>query len=142
MIAESIFLPVAAVALLTFTALTFVPMMRFAAVARGRVGPNDFKMGESGRVPENVALPNRNYMNLLELPVLFYVVCIVFYVTGMIDGLVLNLAWAFAVFRALHSLIHMTYNNVIHRMLMFSIATFILLAMWIVLIGRVLEKAL
>jgi hypothetical protein len=33
-------------------------------------------------VPPAVSIPNRNYMNLLELPMLFYVVCIVLYVTA------------------------------------------------------------
>ena len=35
--------------------------------------PADFRLGESANVPENIKLVNRNYMNLLELPVLFYV---------------------------------------------------------------------
>jgi hypothetical protein len=46
----------------------------------------DFKFGESARVPGNVSVPNRNLMNLLELPVLFYVACLTLYVTKSIKG--------------------------------------------------------
>lgn len=42
-----------------------------AAKAR-RVRIGDFRVGESPDVPADVALPNRNFMNLLEMPVLFY----------------------------------------------------------------------
>src|SRR6185437_9857522 len=71
-----------ALALLTFTVLLFIPIRRFRAAFAGHIGPEDFKYGESDRVPGSVALPNRNYMNLTELPVLFYAVCLMFYVTN------------------------------------------------------------
>src|ERR1700741_2796335 len=46
---------------------------RFRAVFGGRATRDDFKFGESPAVPGDVSIPNRNFMNLLELPVLFYV---------------------------------------------------------------------
>lgn len=72
---DQILFPMGALALLTFTVLLFIPIRRFRAAFAGKVGPEDFKYGESERVPGDVSLPNRNYMNLTELPVLFYVVC-------------------------------------------------------------------
>ncbi|HTO40913.1 MAG TPA: MAPEG family protein [Rhizomicrobium sp.] len=128
---SQILFPMGALAFLTFTVLLFVPMRRFRAVFAGAVGPGDFRLGESERVPPSVLLPNRNYMNLTELPVLFYVACLMFYVTNRVDETVLYVAWGFVGCRALHSLIHITYNNVIHRLSVFAISTGLLLWLWL-----------
>ena len=71
-------------------------------------------------MPRDVSIPNRNYMNLLELPMLFYVVCIVLYVTAGASIATIALAWAFVVLRVVHSLIHLTYNRVLHRLAAFT----------------------
>lgn len=55
-------------------------------------------------------------MNLLELPVLFYVVGLMLYVTAGASSLVLALAWSYVALRILHSVIHLTYNKVVHRL--------------------------
>ena len=57
-------------------------MVRIRAALRREVRPNDFRFGESAAVPAQVSMPNRNYMNLLELPMLFYVVCLILFVTA------------------------------------------------------------
>jgi len=128
-----ILLPMGALALLTLTVLLFIPIRRLRAVFAGQVTPGDFKYGESARVPGEVSIPNRNYMNLLELPVLFYAICIINYVTRPeIDSLTLTLAWTYVALRALHSVVHLTYNNVFHRLAFFATSNFALLAMWTV----------
>jgi len=128
---DQILSPMGALALLTFIVLIFIPIRRFRAAFAGKVGPEDFKLGESQRVPSDVALPNRNYMNLTELPVLFYVICLMFYVTNRVDETIVMIAWAYVATRALHSLIHITYNNVFHRLIAFSVSNFILGTMWV-----------
>ena len=62
---ELILLPIGALALLTFLVLGLVPVRRFRAAFAGQVGAGDFRYGESPRVPGEVSIPNRNYMNLL-----------------------------------------------------------------------------
>jgi hypothetical protein len=128
---DQILYAMGALALLTFNVLLFIPIRRFRAAFAGQVGPDDFKFGESARVPSNVAIPNRNYMNLTELPVLFYAICLMFYVTARTDMTVVWLAWAYVALRVVHSLIHMTTNNVIHRLSAFAISNFVLIAMWV-----------
>ncbi len=127
-----------ALAFLTFTVLLFIPIRRFRAAFAGQIGPEDFKYGESDRVPGSVSIPNRNYMNLTELPVLFYAVCLMFYVTNRTDQTVVWLAWAYVVLRVLHSIIHIAYNNVFHRLSVFAISNFVLLAMWVVFFAKAL----
>lgn len=130
---ELILLPMGALALLTFLVLGLVPLRRFRAAFAGQVGAADFRYGESARVPGEVSIPNRNYMNLLELPVLFYVVCVLSYVTSpTVSYATLILAWLYVGLRALHSAVHLTYNNVMHRLAAFAASNFVLAALWIV----------
>ncbi|MBI5938934.1 MAG: MAPEG family protein [Caulobacterales bacterium] len=134
---ESIFLPFLAMGLLTFIVLGMIPQRRFRAVFAGQVTPDDFALGESPAVPDHVALPNRNYMNLLEVPTLFYAACLALFVTGTVDSLGLGLAWTYVALRAVHSAIHVTYNKVIHRLTLFAVSNFVLMALWAVFAIRV-----
>jgi hypothetical protein len=127
----TIFLPMGALALLTFLVLGFIPLRRFRAAFAGQVKRDDFKFGESPAVPGEVSIPNRNYMNLLELPVLFYVAGLMFYVAGRVDQAVLTVAWVYVALRAAHSLIHMTYNNVFHRLAAFATSNVVLAVFWV-----------
>jgi hypothetical protein len=127
----TIFLPMGAMALLTFLVLGFIPLRRFRAAFAGQVQRDDFKYGESPAVPGEVSIPNRNYMNLLELPVLFYVAGLMYFVAGRVDQTVLTVAWIYVGLRAAHSLVHMTYNNVFHRLAAFATSNFVLAAFWI-----------
>ena len=120
-----------ALAGLTFVVLLLIPIARFRAAWRGQVTAADFRYGESPNVPGQVSLPNRNLINLLELPVLFYVVCLAFYVTDKVDAAAVYLAWAYVALRATHGAIHLTYNNVFHRLSAFAASNVALVALWI-----------
>ena len=125
-----IFAPMGALAFLTFGVLTLIPIRRFRASAAGQIVSDDFKFGESASVPGHVSIPNRNYMNLLELPMLFHVASLMFFVTGRIDAAVLGVAWLYVALRAIHSLIHLTYNKVMHRMVPFAVSNVVLMVYW------------
>lgn len=115
----------------TFVVLMLLPVARFRSAFKGDVTAEDFKFGESERVPGAVSIPNRNYMNLLEMPMLFYVGCIVFYTVGSLGAASLPLAWSYVGLRVVHSLIHLTYNNVMHRLTAFALSNFVLVGLWI-----------
>lgn len=123
--------PMFSLVALTFSVLLLIPIVRFRAAFAGKVTPSDFRLGESAAVPAEVRLPNRNYMNLLELPGLFYVGCLGLYITDRADAVLCTLAWVYVGLRVLHSLIHLTYNDVIHRLLAFAISNFVLASLWI-----------
>lgn len=124
--------PVFALAGWTFFVLLLIPIYRVRAGLRGEIRTEDFKYGESASVPGYVSIPNRNYMNLLELPMLFYVVCILFFITGSAPSLVINLAWTYVGLRVIHSLIHLSYNKVIHRLTAFALSNVVLIVLWII----------
>ncbi|MDZ4375865.1 MAG: MAPEG family protein [Phenylobacterium sp.] len=128
---DFIFGPMAAMALLTFVVLGLIPARRFRAAFAGRVKAEDFRFGESPAVPGDVSIPNRNYMNLLELPTLFYVAALMHHVAGRVDQTALAVAWAYVALRAIHSVIHLTYNNVIHRLAVFALSNGVLAAFWV-----------
>lgn len=125
-----IFAPMGVLALLTFVVLAQIPLRRFRAGAAGQIVSDDFKFGESAAVPGHVSIPNRNYMNLLELPMLFYVGSLMFFVAGKVDAVVLGVAWAYVALRIVHSAIHLTYNKVMHRLIPFAVSNLVLMAYW------------
>jgi hypothetical protein len=133
---QQIFLPMGALAFLTFFVLLQVPIRRVAAARRGLVKTADFRFGESAAVPGNVSIPNRNYMNLLELPVLFYIGALMYEIAGKVDGLVLTVAWSYVACRAAHSIIHLTYNHVFHRLAAFTASNVALIFFWILFFIR------
>jgi len=112
---------------------------RISAVRGRKLKPSDFRIGESAAVPAEMTLLNRHFMNLLEMPVLFYVVCLAFYVTHQTSPGVVWLAVAFVVSRFGHSWVHLRKNNVLHRAIVFAFSNLILLAMWVWFVKRVLS---
>ncbi|MGQ0502016.1 MAG: MAPEG family protein [Panacagrimonas sp.] len=129
-----ILFPVVALVGWTLLVLLLIPYQRFKAAFEGRVTMEDFKVGESSRVPQGVSIPNRNFMNLLEAPVLFYVVCLTQFVAQKVDVWAVYLAWAFVVTRVLHSLVHLVYNRMSHRIAFFGTSNVILIVAWIHLV--------
>src|SRR5258705_12584571 len=133
---DLIFEPMGALVFLTLPVLVLIPLRRFRAGFAGQVKTDDFKFGESAAVPGDVAIPNRNLMNLLELPMLFYVAALMHFVTGKVDPVVLGIAWIYVALRAIHTLIHITYNNVAHRLTVFALSNLVLGAFWVVFFVR------
>jgi hypothetical protein len=134
----NIFLPVSVLALWTLLVLGLVPVRRFAAASQKKVTSDDFRFGESANVPGDVAIANRAWMNLLEAPLLFYVATLIFFVTQRVDDTVVTLAWAYAALRIVHTIIHVTYNKVFHRLTAFALSNVVLVTIWIRLLNSLL----
>ncbi|MGV3591898.1 MAG: MAPEG family protein [Gammaproteobacteria bacterium] len=136
---SNILLPVLALTGWTFIVLLMIPYRRFRAAFRQQVSEADFRYGESRRVPPDVGIPNRNMMNLLEMPVLFYVVCFAYQSSGAALAGFVQLAWIYVAARIVHSLIHLSYNRVLHRMFAFAVSNVVLILMWSRLFGALLQ---
>ena len=87
--------------------------------------------------PEYVQKLSRNFANLLEVPMLFYVLGAFVMALDINNSALVQHAWLFVGLRVVHSIIHVTYNHVIHRFTVFVLSTLALLAMWIQLISLV-----
>jgi hypothetical protein len=134
---EAVFAPMSVLALWTGCMVFMVGFSRIRAVRAGRVRRGAFRLGESPDVPEDVALWNRNLMNLLEMPLLFYVVSIAFYVTHQATARVVTLAWVYVALRLAHSLVHVTSNRILLRLGAYSLSNVALVMLWIRFISRV-----
>jgi hypothetical protein len=135
---ETIFAPVSVLAIWTAAVVFLTGFVRIRAARQGRTPRDAFRLGEAPGVPPDVTVVNRNLMNLLEMPVLFYVVCIAYYVTRHVNPGLVRLAWVFVALRVVHSLIHLTTNRVLHRLVAFAASNAILLTMWIRFVRQVL----
>lgn len=90
-------------------------------------------------VPGSVSLASHNLKNLFELPVIFYAICLYLFAIGAVDSFYVIAAWWFFGFRVVHSLIHCTYNKVVHRFSAYMLAA---LALWVMVIRAVLQVLL
>lgn len=135
--AETIFAPVSVLALWTGFVVLTTGYRRIGAVRRRRVSRHAFRLGESPEVPADVAVANRNLMNLLEMPVLFYVVALALYVTHHVTRGAVEMAWVYAGLRVLHSCEHLTTNHVLRRLILFAASNVVLVALWIRFIAAV-----
>lgn len=137
------FYPMFALVLLTFVVLAINFFWRVRAVRTRQVSIKYFRVFEGVDAPEYLKAGARHYANLFELPVLFYVACLTAMLLQQQQSLILLiLAWAFVIFRVIHALIHMSYNNVLHRMLAFWGGVLSVLGMWIVLAMHYLSRGL
>ena len=78
-----------------------------------------------------------NFRNLFEVPVLFYLLCVALVLNGGSTPRFVAAAWAYVGLRALHSLIHVTYNRVVHRFLVYVASTLLLFGMWAAFLARI-----
>ena len=78
--------------------------------------------------PPQASRPSDNLRNLFELPVLFYAVVLYPFSAGRVAALHVGAAWVFAAFRALHSLVHCTFNHIMLRFVLYLVAS---LALWL-----------
>jgi len=131
-----VFAPMGVLAALTFVVLWSLPFRRVGAGRAGRITAEDFRTGESARVPAEVAVTNRTLVNLLEVPLLFYVAGLMYFVADKVDGVVLGLAWAYVGLRLVHALIYVTYNRVLHRAAVFMASNAVLVALWVLFFVR------
>jgi hypothetical protein len=134
---DAILLPVFALGALTFFVSLWMARLRFVAVRRGDLDPNYYKLNRGAELPEYLVKVSRNFQNLLELPVLFYVVALLLYVTKQVDITYVALAWLYVGTRLVHTYIHTTYNNVRHRMIPFLLGGILLIAIWLRLFVQV-----
>jgi hypothetical protein len=126
--------PMAMMVLLTFIVGLVTARTRFASVRRGEVKLRYFKLMQGQEVPERVTVTSRSFNNMFEVPVLFYVACILFITLDVPGSSGPLLAWLFVGLRYVHAVIHLTYNGFLHRMLSFWASFVCALLLWVNLI--------
>ena len=113
---------------------------RMALSAKGQADPRYFKLWSGFSPPDHVQRLERNFSNLFEVPVVFYIAGVIAMIINTQSTVIHGLAWAFVALRYVHSIIHITYNNPLHRMIAFLLSSLIALAMWGQLVSIVAQN--
>jgi len=134
--------PLLAMVGLTLMVWVWMYITRVSAVIKGELKMDDFQSAQKNSYPDRVTFASDNIGNLFEMPVLFYSISILLYITHTFSETQLILAWCYVGFRSLHSLIHCSYNNVLHRLLSYLVSSLILWLMWGIFAYEILINSL
>lgn len=122
--------PVFAMFYLTAGVLTYMGITRFSAVRQRTMNAEFYKTYDKGEEPEQMRKITRNFVNLFEVPVLFYVGVILTYVSHEVSYWMIGCAWAYVALRYVHSYVHLTSNRVLTRFRIYISSGVVLLVMW------------
>ena len=122
--------PVFCLVMLTFFMMAATGITRLISVRRRQVHPRYYVLMSGDTPPDYVQKVGRNMANLLEVPVLFYLLAVLVVVFEINNQLLVGLAWLYVALRLLHSIIHISYNNVPHRFIVFVLSVVTLMIMW------------
>ena len=137
MTVQAILLPLFVEVVLTFVLLFCLAPMRTRDFGSGAVRPQDVALREPNW-PKKTQQFAYSFSNQFELPVLFYVLTILEYITHLAGIVFVVLAWIFVIFRILHAYVHVTNNVVRLRGSLFAISAVVLAIMWVIYIVQVL----
>lgn len=126
--------PLFAMVLVTFVVAIHLFRLRVKAVKSGQIRLSQFRLN-SGDMPDNVAQAARNYTNLFEVPMLFYTAGAIAIALGIQVPAMVITAWIFVLARIAHSWIHLTSNNVIHRLRAYMLGNICVLVIWGILVA-------
>ncbi len=133
----SVLLPVFVQVALTFVVLFWMGNARVGALKRKDVKVPDIALGQANW-PARVTQISNNYHNQLQLPLLFYVLVILAWITRKADLLFVVLSWIFVISRIVHAWIQTTTNKLPDRFYAFAAGSLVLLIMWLIFAVRIL----
>ena len=129
---SSVFYPVFAQVFLTLLVMTYMAVKRIGAIRRGEVKMRDIALGEPNW-PASVTQVANSFHNQFELPVLFYIACIIAFATKTVTAIFIFLAWGFVAARIGHAYVHLTSNYVPKRAYVYFLGCIVLFMMWLIL---------
>jgi hypothetical protein len=136
---SAILLPQFAMFVLVAVVLLRMRTLRFGAVREGRLSVDYFRAYDGEVQPKPLRVIERHFANLFEVPTLFHVGCLMAYATRFVDGWALGLAWLYVVLRVLHSVVHLTRNDVVVRFGVYMVSNVVLSAFWLLLLVRLVR---
>ena len=86
--------PLFAMALLTLVVALRMLLLRISAVRNGSLNLSYFRTNEGAKAPAALTQTTQHFDNLFEMPVLFYAIVIILYITASASPLLLVLAWS------------------------------------------------
>jgi hypothetical protein len=138
----NILYPVFLQVFLTFAVLVSMGPARAQSLRENRKSMNERDVA-LGQTAWNDAATKRanNFKNQFELPVLFYMAVALALILKQTDGILIGLAWVFALSRVVHAAVHIGPNIVMWRGAAYLVGMVALVALWSVLAIRVATGA-
>lgn len=124
--------PVITLVALTAAVWCRMYVVRIGEMRRRHIDPQALATSSAKATALEDVAPADNFRNLFEVPVLFYMLCALLLSTGSVTPLQLALAWTFVVLRIAHSGIHLSYNRVMHRFIVYVLGSLCVFTMWAV----------
>lgn len=130
---NAIFSPFFAMVFLTLLVWVYLYIRRITFLNNTKLAPQELAVpGMLAQIsPPEVSNPSDNFKNLFEIPVLFYALVLYLFITNQVDAVYVNSAWIFVGFRALHSIVHCTFNLILLRFYLYLFST---LTVWFIAI--------
>lgn len=130
-------------AAVAMAALSFLVALRLLAI---RVAEMRQKRLPPDAIASSLQVSNRlddvraadNFKNLFEVPVLFYALIATSLAVGQTSRWLVFGAWLFVLLRYGHSLIHCTYNKVMHRFAFFLSSFVVIVGLWFLLLAALM----
>jgi hypothetical protein len=127
--------PLYAQVALTGAVWALMVIVRNYAILRELVDANYYVAYKGGVANDWVERPARTFNNLLQVPVLFFVACVVMMQTGKMDSAQVSLAWAFVFMRTVHAVVYIGWNHVPTRFSTWLMSGIALAVLWFRLVS-------
>jgi hypothetical protein len=135
---QAVLLPLFVEVILTFVLLSWMGALRGGDFRSGAVNPANVALREPGWPRRTLQAANA-FSNQFELPVLFYVLTVLEWVTRHAGYAFVVLAWIFVICRVLQAYVHVTSNAYRWRSSFYAVGAVVLFVMWVIYIVEVLS---
>jgi hypothetical protein len=136
---DLIFWPVIVQILIVIAGFMLLGIRKKQALKNGQV---DLKKAalDNDAWPDEVLKVSNNIRNQFQVPVLFYVLCFMFYALDAVTIANLSLAWVFVLSRVIHAYVHMSSNFVPARFSVFTLG-FVVMVLMLIQLASILSAA-
>ena len=134
---QMVLLPVFVQVALTFGLLLWMAYTRRSSLSRGETKIRDIALGQSAWPDRPMQISNC-YDSQFQIPLLFYVLVVLAWMTKQADLIFVVMAWIFVLSRLAHAYIHTGSNHVPTRFRAFAFGMLVLLLMSIIFAIRIL----
>ncbi len=124
--------------MLVLMAIMFIVafVCRMWAVKFGSVKLAHYEIFKVSSEPAYVIKTTNNLNNLFQLPPIFIAACILSISLDYTSEALITNAWGFVITRYLHTLVHITVNQVLVRSMIMAIGLYFLISIWLELLSR------
>ncbi|MEW6768304.1 MAG: MAPEG family protein [Pseudomonadota bacterium] len=127
---QMVLAPVFALVFLIFAVMLGMFRVRTNAVMTKEVRVSQIALGQDAW-PKKATQISNTYMNLFEMPVLFFALIALALPLRMTDLVIVLLSWVYVALRYLHAGVYATSNDMRYRFGFFAASATVLLAMWV-----------